>query len=104
MDSIPPEVKAVVPGVAGSLIAMFFLRRPLALMVGMFIGGCALSFFATTAIAEWLEVTKFEGLVGFLTGLFGMALVAKIYDTIEAINANAVWRAILKRLGLEVDP
>lgn len=95
MDSIPPELKHSAPGIAGSVVALFFMRRPLFTMIGMFIGGCALAFFGSGAIASWLDVQRYEGLVGFVMGLFGMALVGKVYDTIEAIKVDDLWRAVL---------
>jgi hypothetical protein len=105
-DHIPPELRNAGPGVAGSVLALFFLRRPPLMLAGMFLGGCMLSFFATPWLSAWMEVgIKGEGLIGFITGLFGMSSVAKVYDFIEAVEVAAVWRALLdfirKRLGVE---
>jgi hypothetical protein len=44
-------------------------------------------------------------LIGFLTGLFGMTTVAKVYDFVEAVDVGQVWKALIdflrKRLGVE---
>jgi hypothetical protein len=106
LDHIPPELRAAGPGVAGSVLALLFLRRPPLMLAGMFLGGCALSFFATPWLTAFMEMgTKGEGLIGFLVGLFGMTTVAKAYDLLEVIEVGQIWRALLdflrKRLGVE---
>jgi hypothetical protein len=105
-DHLPPELRAAGPGVAGSVLALFFLRRPPLMLAGMFIGGCMLSFFATPWLAAWMDVgIKGEGLTGFIVGLFGMTSMAKVYDFIEVIEVSQIWRALIdfirKRLGVE---
>lgn len=104
-DQIPPDLRVAGPGIAGSALALFFLRRPPFVMLGIFLGGCLLSFFGSPWTAEYLGVSqKGEGLIGFLMGLFGMALVAKLHDTIEQINPMDFWKtikdALRKWLGL----
>lgn len=106
LDHIPPEVRTAGPGVAGSLLALLFLRRPKLMLAGMFLGGCVLSYIATPWLTAYLEVgAKGEGLVGFLLGLFGMTTVAKLYDLFESIDVREIWIALRdflrKRLGLE---
>lgn len=105
-EHLPPELRAAGPGVAGSVLALFFLRRPPLMLAGMFLGGCMLSFFATPWLAAWMEVgIKGEGLIGFLVGMFGMTTVAKTYDLIEVMEVGQIWKAIIdfvrKRLGVE---
>jgi hypothetical protein len=104
-DYLPPELRNAGPGVAGSVLALFFMRRPPLILIGVFLGGCLLSYYGTAWVAAALNMSRADGLVGFLLGLFGMALIAKIYDTIEAINPGELWTAvrqfIRKRLGLE---
>jgi hypothetical protein len=106
LDQIPPEMRAAGPGVAGSVLALFFLRRPPFMLAGMFIGGCMLSYIGTPWLAAYLESgPKGEGLVGFMLGLFGMTTVAKVYDLVEAVEVREIWLALLnflrKRFGLE---
>lgn len=104
MFDIPPELRNAGPGIAGSAVALFFMRRAPLVMVGIFIGGCLVSYYATNWVAVQFEMEKADGLVGFLLGLFGMAVVSKMHDTIEAINVGEVWTAIRdfirKRLGV----
>jgi hypothetical protein len=106
LDHIPPELRAAGPGVAGSVLALLFLRRPPLMLAGMFLGGCVLSYFATPWLTAFMEMgEKGEGLIGFLVGLFGMTTVAKTYDLLEVIEVGQIWRALLdfirKRLGVE---
>jgi hypothetical protein len=104
-DQIPPELRSAGPGVAGSLLALFFMRRPPLMLAGMFLGGCIVSYYVTPWLATWLDMDKASGTVGFLVGLFGMASVAKVFDTFEVVNPAELWKAvrqaIRKRLGLE---
>lgn len=100
LDQIPTELRGIGPGVAGSALALFFLRRPPTSLIGMFLGGCLLAFFGTHHVAIFAGMESAGGLVGFLLGLFGMALIAKLHDTIEAINPAELWDAIRKKVGL----
>lgn len=100
LDNLPSELRGLGPGVAGSALALFFLRHPPTTLIGMFLGGCLLSFFATGWAAKVAGMEHASGLVGFLLGLFGMALIAKIHDTIEAINPRELWESIRRKVGL----
>ncbi len=105
-DHIPPDLRQAGPGVAGSLLALLFMRRPWTMLLAMFVGGCLIAYIVTPWLAAYLEVgPKGEGVVGFLLGLFGMATTAKVFDLIEAINVADIWAAlkdwIRKRLGVE---
>lgn len=100
-EHIPTELRGVGPGIAGSALALFFLRRPPWTLVGMFIGGCMVSYFGTKWTSVVVGMEAADGLVGFLLGLFGMALIAKLHDTIEAIDPRELWSALRKKVGLE---
>jgi hypothetical protein len=97
-DQIPHEVKAAAPGFAGSIIALFFLRRPPVLLAGMFLGGCAMAYLGTHWFATHTDMHTNEGLVGFLIGMFSMAIVAKVYDTIDAISPSEIWEILRERI------
>lgn len=99
------ELKAAAPGIAGAMLALMFMRRPILILAGMFVGGCLLSWYGATWFAELAGLEKHVGLAGFVLGLFGMALVAKVYDTIEALQpaklADAVVSWVRKMLGVK---
>lgn len=90
-ETVPPELRDAAPGVAGSAVALLFMRRPWLILLGMFFGGGALAYFATPAVSEWLSAQKHSGLIGFLLGTFGMALLAKLHDTLNAVSGQDVW-------------
>jgi hypothetical protein len=98
------DLKDAAPGVLGSAVALFFMKRPYLILVGMFIGGCVLSYYAPIVFVDYYHVEKYIGLVGFLTGLFGMAAVAKVYDGLEQVNLGDLWGIVKswlrKRAGL----
>jgi hypothetical protein len=97
-------LKDATPGVIGSALALFFYRRPLAILIGMFLGGCAMAYFVPQVFIDAYHVEKYAGLVGFLTGLFGMAAVAKVYDGLDQIDLGDLWQVLIdalrRRLGL----
>jgi len=93
-EQIPDEVRNAAPGMAGSAVALIFLRRPFFMSLGIFIGGCLIAHFGTRWLATVLSMETAEGLVGFLLGSFAMALVARTYDFIGAINPTDVWDLI----------
>lgn len=99
MDNFPPELAKAVPGVAGSLVSMLFIKDTWPRRVAMFCAGSALSIFGSA----W--VTKFSGLdagfSGFILGLFGMAIVAKFFQTWETFELSVILRDwVRKLLGL----
>lgn len=106
LDNIPPELRQAGPGIAGSLLALMFMRRPWAMLAAMFLGGCTIAYIVTPWLAAYLEVGKGgENVAAFLLGLFGMATTAKVFDFIEAVNVAEIWAALKawgrKRLGVE---
>lgn len=101
---LPPELREFAPGAAGSLVALPFLQGPWTVRVAMVIGGSALSFYGTKPMASYMQVIGSDGLIGFLIGLFGMAIVAKIHELIAALNVSDIGVAlkewIRKKLGV----
>lgn len=106
LESVPDEVRQVAPGMFGSALALLFARRPLAVGAAMFVGGVVMSVYMSDVVTELLGAPKkYTGAIGFMIGSFGMALMAKAYDTITAIQPGEVWSdirsAVRKRLGVE---
>lgn len=70
----------------------------------MVIGGSALSFYGTKPVASYMQVIDSDGLIGFLIGLFGMAIVAKVHELIYAFNVSEIGVAlkdwVRKKLGV----
>jgi hypothetical protein len=60
----------------------------------MFVGGCALSYLGSATVAGWLSLSGSVGLTGFLLGMLGMAIVAKLFDLIDQIDPVAIWTIV----------
>ena len=80
----------IISGVVGALVSLKFIQGTWLEKSFMALGGSCLSYFATSPIANWLNIENTEGLIGFIVGLFGMAIVAKIYELIQVIDAKQV--------------
>lgn len=92
---IPPEARDALPGVAGAVISALFLKGPWRLIGGMVCGGAALAFYVAPVLAAWFAAPKAAGALGFLLGLFGMAVVAKIHEAIQTFAAGDLGAAVL---------
>jgi len=78
----------LVSGIAGSFVSIRFVQGTWFERLIMCIGGSALSYYATSPVAVWVGLPNAEGLVGFLIGLFGMSIAAKIYEVIAFLDAQ----------------
>lgn len=104
---MPPEsfsdstVAKLIGGIAGSVVSMRFIVGTLLEKIVMAFGGSVLSYYATPPLSDWLGIEKAEGLIGFLIGLFGMALVSKGYEVIQLMDAKQiaadVWEWVKKK-------
>jgi hypothetical protein len=104
VDQTPDfSVAKLLAGLAGSVVSLRFVQGTVAERIFMGIGGASLSYYATTPAAQWVGVKDAEGLVGFLIGLFGMAIMAKIYEVILVTDAKQIsadaWSALKRKLG-----
>lgn len=102
--SVDPTLTKVIPAALGALVSLRFVQGTLPERLLMTAGGVSLSYYATPTSAAWLQMTNAEGLVGFVIGLFGMTLAAKVYEAVQALDATAIgkdlWGALKKRLGI----
>lgn len=86
-------------GLAGAVVSLRFVSGSAFERAIMCIGGAALSFYGTIPAAAWVGLPDAEGLVGFLIGLFGMSIMAKVYEGIQATSAGDVIDAIKRKLS-----
>jgi hypothetical protein len=91
------EATKVAPGVIGSLVALRWIGGTRWQMFGSFMGGGALSYYGTGHLVEWAGTNP--GLSGFLLGLFGMAVVHRVFEFIASLSLDAILRAIARRFG-----
>jgi hypothetical protein len=104
MAADPTAVDALLTklaGVAGAAASLAFLRGSWPERIAMALGGSVVSYYA----APWMSaVTGLpQGLAGFLLGLFGMAVCAKVWEGIQAAPLGEAWTTVLdaarRRLG-----
>jgi len=90
-------------GALGSFVSLKFVQGTLFERVFMGVGGASVSYYAATPAYNWIGVPNTEGLVGFLIGLFGMAIMAKVYEVIQMTDAKQVsqdiWEWIKRKWG-----
>ncbi|MFO0521116.1 MAG: hypothetical protein ACK515_11940 [bacterium] len=88
-------------GLAGAAASLAFMKGTLTERVAMALGGAVVSLYATPWMTQVSGLPA--GLCGFLLGLFGMAICAKVWELIAATPTAEVWRhafdVIRKRLG-----
>jgi hypothetical protein len=93
------SIAKLLSGVAGALASMRFIAGTWPEKLTMAVSGAALSYFGTTPAADWLAMRNAEGLVGFLIGLFGMAIVSKGYEVIQMMDAKKMAADIWEWVG-----
>jgi hypothetical protein len=91
---IPPEAKDAAPGIIGALVAIPFTSGPLLMRVSMFVGGSSLSLYGSAPLADALGMRSSIGLAGFVVGLFGMSIAAKVYEGIATFAAGDIGAAV----------
>lgn len=94
-----PSLVKLFAGILGSIVSVGFIKAPPIERMFMAFGGAALSWFAAPWVAKWLNMSDAEGLVGFLLGLFGMAIVAKLYELVQSIDTAALSKSLNERLS-----
>lgn len=94
---LPPDMGKHLAGPAGSAIALLWLKTTWYRGICMFAAGWALSVFCAPSVATWLNLA--QGFTGFLLGLFGIAVVDKLFDTWNRFDASTLLVSILKKWG-----
>lgn len=105
MNNADPDFNILkfIAGACGAFVSLRFLDGTCTQKVFMAVGGTALSYFGTTPLAAWMSAPTAEGVIGFFVGLFGMAIVAKIFEIITMLDAKQisvdVWAKIKRMWG-----
>lgn len=102
-EHVDVSVLKLIAGIAGAVVSLRFVQGTWVERMVMALGGAALSYFASDPVAKWLAAPEALGLVGFFIGLFGMAIVSKVYEVIQLIDAKEVagdvWAAVKRKWG-----
>lgn len=90
LDFLPEDLSLakLVPAVVGAAVSVKFVRGTWYEVGGMFLGGSALSYYGSEWVAGYLSMQSAPGLVGFGVGVFGMVIVDKVYQALEALDAK----------------
>lgn len=80
-------------GFAGAFISLKFIQGTWPERLVMALGGSVFSFYASPWAS--LKTGLPEGLCGFLLGLFGMAICAKVWEAIQATPIAELWTALI---------
>lgn len=83
------EIGTLLSGAAGSLIYMRFLgKMPWYERLTLIVFGAVVSYYIGPWATVVLDMQKFAGMIGFLTGVFGMATLNAGLSILSAIGAN----------------
>ena len=92
---------AKLAGVVGAALSLRFVAGTWPERVTMAIGGAVVSYYAAPWVSNGLGIP--EGLSGFLLGLFGMAVISKVWEAIQLTPIAEAWTGLIaaarKRLG-----
>jgi hypothetical protein len=102
--TLDPAITKLLPALIGSVISLRWVQGTWYERLLMVTGGAALSYFGTPWVTNQMQMADAQGLVGFLIGLFGMAMIAPLYEAIRAADIKPavadLWDRVLKRIGL----
>lgn len=94
---IPPDLARHAAGPAGALTAMLFMSGvPWSQRLAMALAGGVASYYGAPVLASVYPVLT-PGAAGYMLGLCGMAVVAKVFSTWEALDLGKLLR---KKLGV----
>lgn len=93
-----PELVKNAPGILGSLTAVFLLKDTWPRRLLLFLAGWVASRYGAPWVSFRLDMDP--EVAGFLTGLFSMAIVAKLFEMIEAVNPKELLDRLLQKVGL----
>jgi len=95
-DDLIAKMAHLAPGLAGAMTALLFLREPWQRRCAYVVAGAAASHYGTPVVSTWLGGVE-HGVVGYLIGLFAMAVVSKAYEMLQALRPQDVVDRLLAR-------
>src|SRR5574337_231350 len=93
-DTIPAELLKHVPGILGSIGALWWIHGPWHKRMAMVALGIAASVHGSAYIATTFGMS--EGLAGLLIGLFGMSVVDSIFKTWAELGLTPMLREFIR--------
>lgn len=83
-------------GVLGAAVSMRYLQGSWMARISMAASGSLGAYYAAPYLSEVLGIP--EGLMGFLVGMFGMAIVSRAWEAVQAAPISALWQAVIDRV------
>ncbi|QKQ46837.1 hypothetical protein [Achromobacter denitrificans] len=83
-------------GVLGAAVSMRYLQGSWMARLSMAASGSLGAYYAAPYLSEVLGIP--EGLMGFLVGMFGMAIVSRAWEAVQAVPIPALWQAVIDRV------
>ncbi|TRM53271.1 hypothetical protein YH64_009235 [Achromobacter sp. LC458] len=83
-------------GVLGAAVSMRYLQGSWMARISMAASGSLGAYYAAPYLSEVLGIP--EGLMGFLVGMFGMAIVSRAWEAVQAVPIPALWQAVIDRV------
>ena len=84
-------------GIVGALVSLRFIQGTWPERLAMAVGGSLVSLYSTPWAAYKTGLP--EGLCGFLLGLFGMAVCAKLWEAIQLTPIAEMWKAAMETVA-----
>lgn len=98
-----PDLTKFAASLIGSLVSLRWLPGSCWQKLHMLLAGTALSWYLTGPLAAWAGMN--EGTTGFFLGVFGMTLIAKIFELIAATQVADLFIEWLRKfLNLPAKP
>ncbi|WP_286899873.1 hypothetical protein [Achromobacter sp. UBA2119] len=83
-------------GLLGAAVSMRYLQGSWPARLSMALSGSAVAYYSAPYLSLMLGIP--EGLAGFLTGMFGMAIVSRAWEAVQAAPVGALWQAVIDRV------
>lgn len=91
------EANKLAPGASGALIAVFLLRPTWPRSIMLFLAGTLAAKYMAPLLLSYFTLDKEVG--GFVSGLFIMAILGKVFDTFGALDGSKLLDRVLARFG-----
>lgn len=83
-------------GILGAAVSMRYLQGSWPARLSMAASGSLVAYYASPYLSLILGIP--EGLAGFLTGMFGMAIVSRGWEAVQSAPIGALWQAVIDRV------
>lgn len=87
---------AKLAGVLGAVVSMRYLQGSWPARLSMAGSGSLVAYYSSPYLALLLGIP--EGLAGFPTGMFGMAIVSRGWEVVQTVPIGALWQAVIDRV------